>query len=210
MLFYLLIGVQRFIVILNFEKTSKYVQGKYLTRILILIMFLKYTHNIMGAIGCSDKFCTLYSIIAQDFECRRAFKLEHNSLLYSYLNLATDIVIPTISFIIYIVLLKTIHKNQHILSETRRKSELAIIHQNLPIFYLFMIRIIGVLLFYMVQTSDEYLQYIIGSLTCRTITVSDLFPVTYIIANFKRLRDMMPCKFLKNQVYVAPLSTIAS
>ncbi|CAI5456342.1 unnamed protein product [Caenorhabditis angaria] len=72
MLFFLLIGVQRLIVILDFEKLEKYVQGKYLNRALTLIVFWMVLSNLIDVTDCPiEKYCAVYAILTDNFDCAK-------------------------------------------------------------------------------------------------------------------------------------------
>ncbi|CAI5450703.1 unnamed protein product [Caenorhabditis angaria] len=208
MFFILLIGVQRLIVILNFEKFADYIQGKHLNRILILIVFWIITSSIAERSYCRLAICTVYSILSNKFECDGTIVTDTYSIFSIYTSACTELIVPAISLTIHIILLYAIHKRSYILSETRRKYELAIIYQNLPLFVYFIVRIIGIILFVLIgKTSDSYLEYVIMKLICRKSTNIDLFPIVYTVANGKRLMAMIPCRCRKNQIHVENLAT---
>ncbi|CAI5453324.1 unnamed protein product [Caenorhabditis angaria] len=214
MLFVLLIGLQRIIIIMKFEKLEKYVQGKYLNRILILIIVWiiassYYTSDSSAFDRISDTNCVIYEMLTDNFTSQKTNISEGETVIF-YMSAYFDMLIPVISLAIHIILLYAIHKNRHILSETRRKSELAIIYQNLPLFLYFIVRIIGIILFFLIQTSDPYNEYIMQSLICRKSSKFGLFPITYTVANWKRLRKMLVCKCWKNRVHVVDLASTVS
>ncbi|CAI5456341.1 unnamed protein product [Caenorhabditis angaria] len=58
------------------------------------------------------------------------------------------------------------------------------------------------------ERKNPYTQSMIQLLICRSHTNFNLFPITYTISHWKRLRDMMSCcKCCKNRVYVENLAT---
>ncbi|CAI5456343.1 unnamed protein product [Caenorhabditis angaria] len=209
MLFFLLIGVQRIVVILNFDKLEKYVQGKYLNRALNFIIFWTIALNFIDLTNCPiQNYCAVYSTIKNDFECNKNAFMTLKSKTSFYTYACFDIMIPAVSLAIHIILLHAIHKNRHILSETRRKSELAIIFQNLPLCIYFIAQMIGIIFYFIIQTPSPYIQSLIKSMICRDSTNFNSFPVTYTIAHWKRLRNIMCCcKCSKNRVYIDNLAT---
>ncbi|CAI5443346.1 unnamed protein product [Caenorhabditis angaria] len=172
MLFVFLIGIQRFIVILNFESFFKYVQGKYLNLVSVLIILWAPFDMTQNIYQCDN--CVMYSLINAQIECQKSDSF-------------------------------SIVKN--ILSETRKKTELSIIYQNLPLLLFFMIRVIGVFIFFFKQFTDSSTDFMIRQIICRKIAITDIFPLTYCIANWRRFRDMIPCRCCKNQVNVEQSTT---
>ncbi|CAI5440214.1 unnamed protein product [Caenorhabditis angaria] len=107
-----------------------------------------------------------------------------------------------------LVILYSVHKNQHILSSTKRKSELSIIYQNCPIFLMFSLKIIGILMVYLTNWID--LEFV-GPIICMEyMSLGEIFPMTYTVANFRRIREYLLCcwksKISINQV--EPMTTI--
>ncbi|CAI5456385.1 unnamed protein product [Caenorhabditis angaria] len=109
-------------------------------------------------------------------------------IFFEPVNVSMAIIFFSLTFI-------KIHQNRHILSETRKKAELSIIYQNVPIILSFIFKYLTALVIYFIRVKYDDRDSTFASIICNDFTnVTSVFPTIYTFANFKRLRtDFSKC-----------------
>ncbi|CAI5439942.1 unnamed protein product [Caenorhabditis angaria] len=96
------------------------------------------------------------------------------------------------SIIFFVLTFITIHSNRHILSETRKRGELSIIYQNIPIVLGFLIQYFTSFVIHFIRVQNDSRDVLFQSFLCNDLTsVNLIFPTIYTVANFGRLRTLL-------------------
>ncbi|CAI5453322.1 unnamed protein product [Caenorhabditis angaria] len=191
--FLLLIAIQRYVIIANIQTFVKIVQGKWLTRLLVSHYSLIVVGRLLTSMyTCPAEFCVLHAAIFNETSCR--YKERNFTNTYVYIKLLPEPIVLTISITLFILTLINVHKNSHILSETRKRAELSIIYQNSPLVILFLLKYVGSFVIYMIHKENDYDSENLRRIICSELdSVESIFPITYTIANIQKFRDMISC-----------------
>ncbi|CAI5439945.1 unnamed protein product [Caenorhabditis angaria] len=116
-----------------------------------------------------------------------------------YFNDVFQAISLSVSILLFALTLYIIHKNRHILSETRRRAELSIIYQNIPIVFSFLLKYLALVVVYFIREENDSRDDVFRTYVCNNLTDIDMvFPITYTIAyldRFKPLISKLTCGF---------------
>ncbi|CAI5440081.1 unnamed protein product [Caenorhabditis angaria] len=136
---------------------------------------------------CVPDVCPIYQLITNRTSSCDSTDYSYDTLLHFYI--LPEPFCLSIALLLFILTLLKIHQNRHILSETRKKAELSIIYQNLPFIFSFISKYSAALVIYLIRVENDGRDEVFKSFVCNDLTtINFIFPITYTVANFQRLR----------------------
>ncbi|CAI5439795.1 unnamed protein product [Caenorhabditis angaria] len=172
-----LIAIQRLVFLSDkLQEFVKFFEGKYLINQLRFITCLMYMTNFFANIFLPDSELCFLSKSSNFFR----------SSVFVFNNLTNSVTIILHSIVLY-----KIHKIRHILSKTRRNSELSIIFQTIPVALTYLPYLLGIICNYFnILNGPSSIHTTICEL--EIFGVHRIIPATFTLANWTRIRDWLP------------------